>query len=295
MTNRFARRRSGALAYLTPLLVVLAVWVYGPLVFTVVLSVLNWDGSGTPTFAGMDNFAELLAQPEFPAALLHTVVLVACVLPFATVVPMSLAIMLWKQPGRASSVYRALLFLPVVLAPVATALAWQFVLNPLGGVLDETLGLLGLGPVDWLGDPATALPTIAVITAEKVIGLNVLLYGAALDGIDRQSLAAASLDGATEWQTTRHVVVPQLWPITGLLVGLCVVLAGQWAFTNVAVLTQGAPNGTTDNVYYRLYTYGFTFFDNGLASAAAVVLIVLLGLPLAIRALLRRRAGTVVS
>lgn len=283
--------RRTALAYLAPLLVVLAVWVYGPLAFTVVLSVLDWDGSGVPTFAGMDNFAELFVQPEFPAALLHTVLLVACVLPFATLVPMGLAIMLWKRPGRASSVYRAVLFLPVVLAPVATAMSWQFVLNPLGGVLNETIGLLGISPVNWLGDPATALPTIAVITAEKVIGLNVLLYGAALDGIDRDSLAAAGIDGATEWQTTRHVVVPQLWPITGLLAGLCVVLAGQWAFTGVAVLTQGAPGGTTDNVYYRLYTYGFTFFDNGLASAGAVVLIVVLGLPLAIRTLLRRRAS----
>lgn len=282
-----------ALGYLTPLLVVLAVWVYGPLAFTAVLSVLDWDGSGTPAFAGTRNFVDLFVQPEFPAALLRTVLLVACVLPFATVVPMSLAIMLWKRPGRASSVYRVLLFLPVVLAPVATAMSWQFVLNPLDGVLNRTIGLFGVDPVNWLGDPDTALPTIAVITAEKVIGLNVLLYGAALDGIDRDSLHAAGIDGATEWQTTRHVVVPQLWPITGLLAGLCVVLAGQWAFTNVAVLTQGAPDGTTDNVYYRLYTYGFTFFDTGVASAGAVVLIVVLGLPLAIRAVLRRRVARV--
>lgn len=286
MTSKLTR----AFGYLAPLLIVLAVWVYGPLACTIVLSVLDWDGVGTPAFAGLGNFVTLFTRPEFPAALLSTVALVACVLPFATVVPMGLAIMLWKRPGRASSVYRAVLFLPVVLAPVATAMSWQFVLNPLGGVLNETLGVFGLGPVNWLGDPATALPTIAAITAGKVVGLNVLLYGAALDGIDRDGLAAAGIDGATEWQTTRHVVVPQLWPITGLLAGLCVVLAGQWAFTNVAVLTQGGPDGTTDNVYYRLYTYGFTFFDTGVASAAAVVLIVVLGLPLAVRAVLRSRS-----
>jgi multiple sugar transport system permease protein len=285
-------RRSGALPYLTPLLVVLVVWVYGPLVCTVVLSVLNWDGTGPPAFAGLHDYAELFGAPEFPAALWRTVLLVACVLPFATVVPMGLAVLLWKRPGRSSTVYRALLFLPVVLAPVATAVAWQFVLNPLGGVADEVLGLAGLPAVNWLGNPATALPTIAVITATRIVGLNVLLYGAALDGIDRQCLAAASIDGASEWQINRHVVLPQLMPITGLLAGLCAVLAGQWAFPNVAVLTQGGPGGATDNVYYRLYTYGFTFFDTGQASAAAVVLIVVLGAPLAVRGLVRRFSAT---
>ena len=109
-----ARRRSGALGYLTPLLAVLVVWVYGPLACTVVLSVLNWDGTGPPAFAGLHDYAELFSAPEFPAALWRTALLVLCVLPFATVVPMGLAVLLWKRPGRASSVYRALLFLPVL-------------------------------------------------------------------------------------------------------------------------------------------------------------------------------------
>jgi len=200
---------------------------------------------------------------------------------------MVVAVLLWKRPGRAASVYRALLFLPVVLAPVASAMSWQFVLNPIGGVASQTLAALHLGPVNWLGDPATALPTIAVITAQKVIGLNVLLYGAALDGLDRDCLDAARIDGAAEWQVTWHIAVQQLWSTTALLASVCVILAGSWAFTNVAVLTQGGPSGSTDNVSYRLYAYGFTFFETGLASAGAVVLMLLLavlvGLPLILR------------
>lgn len=284
--------RCRALGYLGPLLLVLVVWVYGPLACTVVLSMLNWAGTGPPAFAGFANYRELFTQPEFPLSLWHTVLLVACVLPFATVVPMGLAVLLWKRPARIAGVYRALLFVPVVFAPVAAATAWQFVLNPVGGVLDEFLGLFAIPAPDWLGNPRTALPAIAVITATRVVGLNVLLYGAALDGIDRQCLAAASIDGATEWQITRHVVVPQLIPITGLLAGAGAILAGQWAFPNVAVLTEGGPDGVTDNVYYRLYTYGFTFFDTGQASAGAVVLIAVLGAPLLVRGLLRRRTGT---
>ncbi|MES9539563.1 ABC transporter permease subunit [Actinomadura sp. NPDC000600] len=286
--SKAVHRRSGALGYLSPALVVLTVWVYGPLVFTVVLSVLHWDGTGTPGFAGLDNYASLVADRQFPMAMVRTLLLVACLLPFATAVPMGLAITLWKRPGRAASTYRALLFVPVVLAPIANAVSWQFVLNPLGGVLNETLGLLGIRPVNWLGDPRTALVAIALITAGKIIGLNVLLYGAALDGLDPQSLDAARIDGAGERQVTRLVVVPQLWPVTGLLAGICVMLGGQWAFANVSVLTQGGPDGATDNIYYLLYTYGFMFFDTGQASAAAVVLITVLGAPLAARRLCRR-------
>jgi multiple sugar transport system permease protein len=277
--------------YVAPLVTVLAVTLYGPLVMTLVLSVVDWDFTGAPTLAGVRHYADLFTQPEFPGALVQTLFLVAWMVPFASVLPMGLAILLWKRPGRASAVYRALLFSPVVLAPVANAVSWQFVLNPLQGVANRALGLLGVAPVNWLGDPHTALPTIAVITAGKIIGLNVVLYGAALGGVDPQCLAAARVDGASEWQITWRVVLPQLRRTTILLSGLTVLLAGQWAFTNVAVLTQGGPHGVTDNVYYRIYTYGFTFFDTGAASAAAVVVTATLGLPLLIRELLRRRTA----
>lgn len=289
MSISMAPSRRMAWPYVLPLVSVLAVTLYGPLVMTMVLSVVNWDFTGAPTFAGVRHYADLFGQPEFPHALLQTLLLVACLLPFASALPMGLAIVLWKRPGGTSALYRALLFSPVVLAPVANALSWQFVLNPLQGLANQAFRLVGVAGLNWLGDPRTALPVIAVITAGKVVGLNVLLYGAALGGVDPQCLAAARVDGATEWQITWLVVIPQLWRTTVLLTGLSVVLAGQWAFTNVAVLTQGGPHGVTDNVYYRIYTYGFTFFDTGAASSAAVVVMVALAVPLAVRGLWRRR------
>jgi multiple sugar transport system permease protein len=290
--RRAPARRARAWPYLTPLLASLVVWVYGPLLFTGVLSVLDWDlVAADPEFAGGANYARLMTEPEFGAAAVRTGLYVVGMLPFATVVPMALAITLWKRPGRASEVYRALLVLPIMLAPVATAVAWQFVLNPLQGVVNVVLGGLGLPQPNWLGDPATALPVIVLVTAAKVVALNTLLFGAALAGLDRRGVEAARVDGATEWEVTRFVLVPQLRSTVALLGGLCVVLAGQWVFTNVAVLTQGGPDGATDNVYYRLYTYGFTFFDIGTASAGAVVVVAALGLILAGRAVFGRRRG----
>ncbi|MGC0417175.1 carbohydrate ABC transporter permease [Embleya sp. AB8] len=290
------KRRSGRLGpwlYLSPMLLSLVVWVYGPLVFTGVLSFLDWDlTSDQHPFVGTDNYERLFGEPEFPRAIRRTVLYVALMVPFATFVPLGLAIMLWKRPGRMSEIYRALLFLPVVLAPVATAVSWQFVLNPLQGVANAALG--GLGFADdrnWLGDPDTALPVIVAVTAAKIIALNMLLFGAALAAIDRRGIEAARIEGATEWEITRFVVWPQLRRTTVLLGFVCVVLAGQWVFTNVAVLTQGGPDGSTDNVYHRLYVYGFTFFDIGAASAAAVVIVLALTALFGLRIVAGRLAG----
>ncbi len=282
--------RARSWLYLGPATISLAVWVYGPLVFTGVLSFLHWNlVSDHPSWAGLGNYARLVDQPEFPHAAWHTLLYAVGILPFATVVPMALAIMLWKKPGAVSTGYRALLFLPVVLAPVANAIAWQFILDPLQGAANGLLQDAGFGPRNWLGDPATALPVIVLITAAKVVGLNLLLFGAALASLDRRTLEAARLEGATEWETTRFVVVPQLRRTAVLLGLLSLVVVWPWIFTNVAVLTQGGPNGATDNVYYRLYTYAFTFFDAGTASAAAIVISLAFAVLLGAYAVLGRR------
>lgn len=266
-------RVRGTGLYLVPLLVALGVWVYGPLLWTGVLAVLDWDLiSPDPRFVGAENFLELFARPETGNAVVRTGWYVLGMLPFATVVPLALAIMLWRRPGRAAEGYRAVLFSPVVLAPSATAISWQFLLSPEQGLVNTALGAVGLPTPNWLGDAATALPTIVVITAGKIVALNMLLFSAALAGVDRRALDAARLDGATEWETTRWIVLPQMVRTTVLLSALCVIVAGQWVFTNVAVLTRGGPDGATDNIYYRLYAEGFDFFDAGAASALAVAI-----------------------
>jgi multiple sugar transport system permease protein len=148
---------------------------------------------------------------------------------------------------------------------------------------------LGASPVDWLGDPDTALATIVLVTASKVVALNTLLFGAALANVDRRTVQAAQLDDAREHEITWGIIVPQLGRTLVLLGMLSLVVVWPWLFTNISVLTRGGPSGATDNVYYRLYTYAFTFFDAGTASAAAVVIVVVFGALLASYTLLSRR------
>jgi multiple sugar transport system permease protein len=273
------RRAGRAWPYLTPVVALLLIWVYGPALFTGVLSFLEWNLTGAPGgFVGLDNYARLFREPEFGQAAGQTLLYAVALFPFSTIIPMFLAIMLWQRPGRASTVYRSLLFLPVMVAPVAVAVSWRFLLNPLQGLANEVIGLVGLPPMNWLGNPASALIVIVLVTSAKVTAFNMLLYSAALSTLDRRTLEAARLERSSAWETTRFVVIPQLNRTTALLGLLSIVLAGQWVFTNVSVLTQGGPDGVTDNVYYRIYTLGFEFFETGMASAAAAIVLVFFGI-----------------
>lgn len=287
---RGRRHRPGrAWPYVTPVVVLLFMWIYGPAIFTGVLSFLEWNLTGAVGgFVGLDNYIRLFREPEFGQAAGQTLLYAAALLPFSTIVPMFLAIMLWQKSGRASTVYRSLLFLPVMVAPVAAAVSWRFILNPLQGLANEVIGLAGLPPMNWLGDPRSALIVIVLVTAAKVTAFNMLLYSAALTALDRRTLEAARLESATAWETTRFVVIPQLHKTTLLLGILSIVLAGQWVFTNVSVLTQGGPDGVTDNVYYRIYTLGFEFFETGMASAAAAIVLLFFALAGLAWILLRR-------
>lgn len=290
--TRNGRRRGSGVAWLyyAPVMASLLIWVYGPLVFTGVLSFLDWNlVSPDAEWNGLHNYQNLVDQPEFGNAAWNTLLYALCMLPFATVVPCALAIAMWKRPGRASETYRMLLFLPVVLAPVANAMSWQFILDPLHGTVNVILEAVGLTPVNWFGDPDTALLTVVAVTVPKVVALNTLLFGAALANVDRRTVEAARMDDAREGEITRAIIVPQLRRTMILLGMLSLVVMWPWLFTNISVLTHGGPSGATDNVYYRLYTYAFTFFDAGAASAAAIVIAVAFAVVVAVYTLLSRR------
>ena len=288
--SRAPRRGARPWPFLAPLLASLLIWVYGPAATTVVLSFLRWNlTSGPPAFVGLANYRGLFADPSFLSAAWQTLLYAAGIIPLGIALPLWLAIALWKRPGRAAFAYRCLLFTPMMLAPVATAISWQFALNPLLGIVHALCGAVGLPTPDILGDPGTALWGLDVITSGKVIALNVLLFGAALAAVDPRTVEAARLEGATEGQVTRHVVIPQLGRTVVLLTMLAAVYAGQWSFTNISVLTQGGPRNSTDNIYYLSYVYGFDYFDIGKAAAASVLAAGALAVLLGLGVFLRRR------
>ncbi|MEV1295249.1 sugar ABC transporter permease, partial [Pseudonocardia sp. NPDC049635] len=262
--------------FLAPGLVLLAIWVYRPLATTVQLSFFSWNllPTSPAEFVGFANYERLFALPDFSAALGRTVVLILGLLPFTLVVPTVVGLLGRRVHGRAATVYQALVFAPMLVAPVAGAAVWQWLLDPRGGLVNQLLGT----STNWLQEPGPAQLAIIVITGWHVLGFATLVLAAGLAGIDSEYSAAASLDGATHWQTTRWITLPLLSPTLAFLLLMTLLLAAQWSFPLVNTLTGGGPSDATTNIYYLLWDYAFTSFDAGLGAAAGMIFFLGFGL-----------------
>ena len=268
--------------YLLPALLSIGYWIYRPLVSTFQLSFYEWNMLPTSpkTFVGWSNFEKLFALPEMGRALANTVIYTVGVLPFSLLIPLLIAILTDRIGGRARNVYRALIFVPMIMAPVAVSSVWNWLLNPRGGIVNQTLqSVFGLAePIRFFSDANWAIWSITFITGWKLIGFATLIFSAALTGINKEYVEAARMDRANPWQIFRYVLLPLLSPTILFMTMLSVLFASEWSFSYVNVLTQGGPLSSTTNLYYVLWTYGFKTFAVGWSSAAAVLVFVGSGL-----------------
>jgi multiple sugar transport system permease protein len=260
--------------YLLPTLLTVLAWVYVPVARTVQLSFVEWNllPTAPQLFVGWQNYARLLMLPELPGALWNTLLYVVGLWPIAVALPLAIALLTERVRGGARAIYRGLIFLPMVLAPVVVAAVWRWLLSPTG-IVNAGLGLEA-EPLRFLRDPNLALWTIVFVTGWKLIGFSTLIFSSAISGLDRQVIEAARLDGASEGQVVRHIVLPLVSPTTLFLTTLTILLGAQWSFVYINVLTQGGPLGATTNIYHLLYQYGFGNFAVGWSSAAAVILLI---------------------
>lgn len=276
--------------YLAPAGLLMGMWVYLPAGGVVGLSFLRWNlTSSERPFVGVDNYRRLAEEPELGQALVNTALYAIGLAPLVVVLPLGCAVLLWKHTGRLGGLYRTALFLPVMVSPVVGAVIWQWIFHPMLGVANAALDVVGLGPVHWLDQPGLALWSIVAATGWKVFGLSFILFSAGLASIDRSYAEAAAVDGATEWEITRRVLLPLLAPTTTFVAVLCVILSGQWSFAAINVLTKGGPQGSTQNVFSLLYTYAFEYFDTGLASATGVLFVVAFAVAAGVQVRLARR------
>jgi multiple sugar transport system permease protein len=260
--------------FLAPAFITLGLWIYWPLIEAFRLSFHEWNllPTSDPVFVGLDNYRNLLALSELRAAAWNTVVYTLGLLPLTVALPLLVALLTREAVGRAGKVYRALIFVPMIIAPVVVAVIWRWLLNPDHGIINKLLGGLGLSSVRFLQDAETAIWTIIFITGWKLVGFSTLLFAAAMTGIDRSLIEAARIDGATEGQIARRVIIPLVTPTTIFLTVLTVLHGAQWSFVYINVLTQGGPRHATTNLYYLLWEYGFSTFAIGWSTAAGMLL-----------------------
>jgi raffinose/stachyose/melibiose transport system permease protein len=229
-------------------------------------------------------------DPIFLRAFLHTIVFTIATTVLLNAVGLGLALLVnTKAPGTAF--LKAVLFLPVLLSPVIVGLMWSGLLRGVGGGLNQFLDLLGLinQPVFWLGDGRFALGALIVATVWQFAGYNMILYYAGLQNVPDSLLEAAELDGARSWAKFVHVVMPSLYHVASVVM-LLNIIGGLRIFDIVYVMTRGGPSRSTEVLATYMYEQGFQLNAMGVASAIAVILVLLAVVVSAIRIRVLRHA-----
>lgn len=263
-----------ALAFLTPSLVHLTVFLLTPIAFSAYLSVHRWDiiVPDTP-FVGFDQFREMAGDPEFWNALGNTFVF-ALNVPIGMIIALAVALALNRR-FRGVTALRAIYFLPSVTSFVAIALVWMWIYHPTFGAANYVLTLVGLPPQQWLNSTDTAMLSVIVFTVWMGMGYQMVIFLAGLQGIPDEYYEAARIDGAGRWQRLARITLP-LMKSTTFFVLITSFISSFQVFTTIYVMTAGGPVGSTDVVVYHIYKAAWEQLRMGYASAMAWVLFVII-------------------
>jgi multiple sugar transport system permease protein len=286
-----SRRPSAAWWLVAPALAAIAVFFVVPVAAGLLLSFTDFDVYAVAhpdrlRVVGLANYAALTRDPRFWIALRNTSYFVLVGGPLSVAVSLGAALLLEARLTRFRAVFRTVFFLPVVTTLVAVAVVWRYLYHPRFGLLNHLLGLVGLGPIDWLGDPRWAMPAIILLAIWKNFGFNMLVFVAGLQAIPERLYEAARLDGASAWQQLRRVTLPMLAP-TFAFVAVLTMIGYFQLFAEPYVMTQGGPASSTLSVVLLMYEEGFRWWNMGYGAAIAVVLFaIILG-----ATLVQRRLG----
>lgn len=258
-------RQAGWLAlFLLPGLSGLLLFTVLPILASLGLTFFAWDLLTPPRFVGFGNYARLIGDSDFWAALTHTISFIAGYLPLVLVLGLGLALAL-NAPLRGIGLIRTAFFLPVVSSWVAVALLWSWLFNPRYGLVNYLLGLAGLPQPGWLFDPQWAMPAIVLTSVWKDLGFVVVLFLAGLQAIPQEYYEAASLDGAGRWASLRSITLPLLAPTTFFVTIISLINSFQ-VFDQVWVMTQGGPAAATTVLVERVVRHAFSYGEMGYAA-----------------------------
>jgi multiple sugar transport system permease protein len=256
-------------------------FVLGPLLAVFVFSTQNRSllQPGI-TFVGLANYERLLTKdPLFWQVMGNTLVFAGGLVPLNVVLALVLALVV-SQKLRGIVFFRTLYFVPVVTSAVAWAIVWRFLLQGERGTINQILTMIGIEGPNWLRDPGWAMFWVILTRTLKGVGINMIIFLAAIMDLPGELFDAASVDGANGWQRLRHITLPLLAPTT-LLVTLLVMIGSLKVFDTIFLMTAGGPANATLVLVNYIYKVGFQFFESGYASALSVVLfLITLGLTL---------------
>lgn len=267
------RDRLVGYAMVAPVVLGSLAFVVLPLCMVVWYSLHEWNVlANTFTFVGAENYERMAADGGLADALLASMWFSLGLVVLNIVLALLLAVLLNQRlPG--TTTFRTFFFSPVVVSLVAWTIVWSFLLQADGGI-NGFLALLGVDGPNWLRHPTTAMVSVIVVQVFKNVGLNMILFLAALQGVPEELQEAARLDGAGAWRRFRSITLPLISP-TILLVSIITIVGSLEVFAQIDVLTGGGPGSSTTVLVYYLYQQAFQFNEFGYASAIAVLLFVI--------------------
>ena len=266
--------------FLAPALVLIGIFFFLPVAASFFLSVTDFDiyavgDLSNARFVGVRNYAELFRNPLFWTAVRNTFYFALVGGPLTVAVALAAALLVNAKVVRFKSLFRTIYFVPFVTTLVAVAIVWRYLYNPQYGLLNYALGLIGIDPVNWLGDPKWAMPAIILLAVWKNFGYHMLIFIAGLQAIPDELYEAAELDGAGALRRFWHVSLPMLAP-TFFFVGVVTMIGYFQLFAEPYVMTLGGPLRSTTSLVLLMYEEGFRWWRMGVAAAIAFVLFVLI-------------------
>ena len=260
---------------LVPALVILSLFVFWPILYSIYLSFFKTRLFTPVEFVGLDQYRAVLSDDLFWTATRNTLLYTVGSLTISVIVGLILALLLNKVT-RAAGVYRTGFFLPYIVPYAAYALLWFWLLDPRYGFVNYILGYLGVGPIPWLQSSSWVIPAFVVMSVWKRIGFVCVVLLAGLQTVPTELYDAASVDGAGPWSRFRYITWPMLIPIT-LFVAVIQLIYSLQIFVEPYVLTQGGPGTASLSMAQLLYNQAFGTLNIGQSSVTAVAMLVLIG------------------
>jgi multiple sugar transport system permease protein len=274
-------------AFIAPQVLGFLVFVLAPLVAVIWYSFQSTNLlAGTTEFAGLENYTQLVNDPTMPKVATATVLFCVGLVVLNLGLALLLAVLL-NQKLRGTTVFRTIFFSPVVVSLVAWTIAWNLMLQD-NGSINSILQAAGIDGPNWLRGENSAMVSVIVVQVIKNVGLNMVLFLAALQGVPRSLLEAAELDGAGPWRRFRAIVLPMISPTT-LLTAIITVSGALHVFAQIQILTLGGPADATNVLVYYFYQQAFGNHDFGYGAVLAVVLFLIIVLLTTLQWRMRKR------
>ena len=248
-----------------------------PVISAVITSLQKYKPFGSE-WVGMKNYVDALQSPLFWKSIKNTVIYTVIVVPFSLLISFVISLMILPFSKKLQSVFKALYYLPGIASGVAIAVVWLWLYDSSpSGIFNRILGIFGIASQNWLSSSKTAMLSLILMALLSSHGSNIIIYMAALHGIDNTYYEAAEIDGATFLQKVRYVVFPLCKPTTLFLLVTGIIGSFQ-VFMNAYMMTGGGPDNNTTMIGLLIFNNAFTYGKYGLACAQAIILALVIGL-----------------